>query len=235
MADASRRTYPPDDRGVHPPWLFPPYTATVSRAPHLAPLNVDPTATELAVPPSPRGWPVGGDDLTTRRGAPPIGERIIVAGRVSDAAGEPVPGAVVEVWQANSAGRYVHAGDRRSAPVDPNFTGTGRCLTADDGTYRFVTIRPGAYPGRSHHNAWRPPHIHFSVIGGAIVTRLVTQMYFPGDPLLDRDTIFLAAPESTRDRLLSSLDLDLTEPDVSLGYRFDLVLRGRAATPQVHA
>ena len=155
----------------------------------------------------------------------------MLAGRVVDADGTPVRRALVEVWQANSAGRYRHHGDGRAAPLDPNFSGAGRCRTDDDGGYRFVTIRPGAYPGRSHHNAWRPPHVHFSVIGGAMVTRLVTQMYFPGDPLLELDTIFLAAPEATRDRLVSRLDLDLTEHDVSLGYRFDIVLRGRLATP----
>ena len=138
---------------------------------------------------------------------------------------------LVEVWQANAAGRYRHGGDRHPAPLDPNFTGLGRCLTGGDGSYRFVTIKPGAYPWRNHHNAWRPAHIHFSLLGRAFVQRLVTQMYFPGDPLLAHDPIFDAVPAAARHRLVAAFDLAATEPEHALAYRFDIVLRGRAATP----
>lgn len=229
-AVAEIRRYPPVDRDAHPPLLFPPYTASIERAPHEPLVPVDPTPTEIAPVRAPRHWPVGADDLTVGRADRPIGERIIVTGQVR-AGDVPQPGALVEIWQANAAGRYVHEADVRDAPVDPGFLGAGRCVTDDDGWYRFVTVRPGAYPGRSHHNAWRPPHIHFSVIGAALVTRLVTQMYFPGDPLLDHDPIYLAVSAVARLRLVAELALDLGEPDVSLAYRFDVVLRGEVATP----
>jgi protocatechuate 3,4-dioxygenase beta subunit len=229
------RRYAKADADVHPQLLFPSYPASIRRAPSLAPVAIEPSATELTPAPTPPGWPVGGDDLTVSGPSVPIGERIIVAGRVLDADGAPVPGALVEIWQANAAGRYVHDADRRDAPLDPGFTGSGRCVTDQAGAYRFVTIRPGAYPGRSHHNAWRPPHIHFSVIGRVLLTRLVTQMYFPHDPLLDLDPIVLAVPEAVRSRLVAQLALDVAVPDVALGYRFDLVLRGEDATPAARA
>jgi len=230
-AGGAGRRYPPPDHDVHPPLRFPPYTASLARAPSLPPVAAPPTATELTAAALDVGWAVGGVDLTTGAATPPIGERIIVAGRVLDGSGGPVAGALLEVWQANAAGRYVHEADQRSAPLDPSFRGDGRCVTDADGWYRLVTVRPGAYPGRSHHNAWRPPHIHFSVIGDVLLTRLVTQMYFPGDPLLELDPIFLAVPEAARPRLVAGLALDLAEPDVSLGYRFDIVLRGTRTTP----
>jgi protocatechuate 3,4-dioxygenase beta subunit len=172
-------------------------------------------------------------DLTRngRRNGEPLGERIIVAGKVLDGDGRPVPNTLVEVWQANACGRYIHEADQHDAPIDPNFFGGGRCVTDANGVYRFLTIKPGAYPWGNHANAWRPNHIHFSLFGGSFASRLVTQMYFPGDPLLDLDPIFLATPPETRHLLVSKFTLDLTEPNYALGYEFNIVLRGRHATP----
>jgi protocatechuate 3,4-dioxygenase beta subunit len=171
-------------------------------------------------------------DLTKTGGNEAIGERIVVSGRVMDEDGKPVRRTLVEVWQANAAGRYCHAVDQHDAPLDPNFVGVGHALTDDEGQYRFVTIKPGSYPWRNHPNAWRPAHIHFSLFGPAFVTRLVTQMYFPGDPLLPFDPIFnCTADEEARSRLISSFDWETTIPEEALGYRFDIVLRGREATP----
>ena len=160
------------------------------------------------------------------------GERIQIDGQVIDGDGNPVPDAMIEIWQANSAGRYIHKKDEHLAPLDPNFTGTGRTLTDAHGNYEFVTIKPGAYPWENHDNAWRPPHIHFSLFGNAFATRLVTQMYFPEDPLLALDPIFQSIPqERARQRLVSAFDLDSTKPGWALGFRFDLILRGPEATP----
>jgi protocatechuate 3,4-dioxygenase beta subunit len=171
-------------------------------------------------------------DLTRQHKAEPLGERIIVSGRVLDEDSRPLPDTLVEIWQANAAGRYQHEVDQHDAPLDPNFTGCGRTVTDSEGRYRFVTIRPGEYPWHNQHNAWRPAHIHFSVFGPAFATRLVTQMYFPGDPLLPFDPIFnCTADEKARQRLISVFDWDTTMPERALGYRFDLVLRGREATP----
>jgi protocatechuate 3,4-dioxygenase beta subunit len=171
-------------------------------------------------------------DLTNRGSAEPIGERIIVEGRVIDEDGRAVRDSLVELWQANAAGRYAHRVDRHDAPLDPNFTGAGRAITDSDGRYRCVTIKPGAYPWLNHSNAWRPSHIHFSLWGPSFLTRLVTQMYFPGDPLLALDPIFNSVPDPRgRERLVSTFDLSLTQPERALGYRFDIVLRGRQATP----
>jgi protocatechuate 3,4-dioxygenase beta subunit len=142
-----------------------------------------------------------------------------------------VPDTLIEIWQANAAGRYVHGADQHDAPLDPNFLGAGRCVTDDEGRYRFITIKPGAYPWRNHPNAWRPPHIHLSLFGPSFVTRLVTQMYFPGDPLLAHDPIYQGAPEGARERMISRFSLELTRPEWALGYEFDIVLRGPAATP----
>jgi protocatechuate 3,4-dioxygenase beta subunit len=161
----------------------------------------------------------------------PLGERIVVAGRVLDEDGRPQPDTLVEIWQANAAGRYIHLVDQHPAPLDPNFVGAGRVVTDKDGAYRFYSIKPGAYPWGNHHNAWRPNHIHFSLFGPAFATRLVTQMYFPGDPLLELDPIYQSAPEGARETMISKFDIELTEPDFALGYRFDFVLRGRNATP----
>jgi protocatechuate 3,4-dioxygenase beta subunit len=172
------------------------------------------------------------NDLTRQCKGEPIGERIIVAGKVMNEDGRPVPNTLIEIWQANAAGRYIHTRDQHPAPLDPNFIGAGRTVTDDEGNYRIVTIKPGAYPWRNHPNAWRPAHIHFSLFGPALVTRLVTQMYFPGDPLMANDPI----SQSIRDpralaRLISQYDLGLTEPEWALGYRFNFVLRGRESTP----
>ena len=172
------------------------------------------------------------NDLTRHFPEPPQGERIVVAGRVVDEDGRGVPHALVEIWQANAAGRYRHSGDNHPAPLDPNFLGAGRFLTDAEGNYRFLTIRPGAYPWRNHHNAWRPNHIHFSLFGPSFATRLITQMYFPGDPLLGLDPIFNSVPDgAARERLIATFDIEVTIPDYALGYRFDFVTRGRAATP----
>ena len=173
-------------------------------------------------------------DLTknARRDGEPQGERIIVAGRVLGDDGRAVPHTLVEIWQCNAAGRYVHAVDQHDAPLDPNFLGAGRCVTDAEGRYRFTTIKPGAYPWGNHPNAWRPQHIHLSLFGPSLLTRLVTQMYFPGDPLLALDPIYRSAPEGARERMIASFSLDVTEPNFALGYVFDIVLRGRAATPR---
>ncbi|GAA2072341.1 protocatechuate 3,4-dioxygenase subunit beta [Actinomadura alba] len=212
----------------HPPYLSPGYKSTALRAP-ARPLpmpKLGPDAIELT-------GPVFGHqelgaldhDLTRQHAGEPMGERIIVTGRVLDSRGRPVRGALVEVWQTNAAGRYVHLVDQHPAPLDPNFTGAGRCLTDGEGRYRFVTIKPGAYPWRNHHNAWRPAHIHFSVFGTAFTQRLVTQMYFPGDPLFAHDPIFQSIPdERARERLVARFDLDTTVPEWALGYQWDIVL-----------
>lgn len=222
---------PPD--GTHPPRDYPPYRTTALRHPK-EPLVLAPqTLSELTGPVYGYGriGPVD-DDLTRQHEGEPQGERIIVSGRVLDDTGRPVPHTLVEIWQTNAAGRYRHQGDQHPAPLDPNFTGAGRTLTDAEGRYRFVTIKPGAYPWRNHPNAWRPAHIHFSLFGRNFTTRLVTQMYFPGDPLLAHDPIYRSIPdERARVRLVSSFDLAMTEPEWALGYVFDIVLRGPDATP----
>jgi protocatechuate 3,4-dioxygenase beta subunit len=175
----------------------------------------------------------GDADLTKQHKGDPIGERIIVSGRVLDENGTAVPHTLVEIWQANSSGRYPHRVDQHNAPVDPNFSGAGRTLSDAEGRYRFTTIRPGEYPWRNHYNAWRPAHIHFSLFGPAFATRIVTQMYFPGDPLLEYDPMYLCVPdEKARKRLVSVFDWETTVPEFALGYKFDIVLRGRDETPQ---
>ncbi|MEP4886864.1 MAG: protocatechuate 3,4-dioxygenase subunit beta, partial [Alphaproteobacteria bacterium] len=172
-------------------------------------------------------------DLTknARKNGEPLGERIVVAGRVVDENDRPLPNTLIEIWQANSAGRYIHEWDQHDAPLDPNFLGAGRCVTDENGRYEFRSIKPGAYPWGNHHNAWRPNHIHFSLFGPTLATRLVTQMYFPGDPLLDLDPIYQSAPAGARERMISAFDLSLTEPEFALGYNFNIVLRGPRATP----
>jgi len=161
----------------------------------------------------------------------PLGERIIVTGRVLDEGGVPLPRTLVEVWQCNAAGRYIHGRDQHPAPIDPNFIGVGRCITDDDGVYRFTTIRPGAYPWRNHPNAWRPAHIHFSLFGPAFVTRVITQMYFPGDQLHDLDPIMGAIPKEHWPRVIATYDHSVTQEEWALGFRWDIVLRGPDATP----
>jgi protocatechuate 3,4-dioxygenase, beta subunit len=223
--------YGREDDG-QPPALHPPYRSTVARAPRQPPVRIPQTLTELTGPVdwnALMGPPMA--DLTRQHAAEPIGQRIIVAGRVLDEAGRPVPRTVIEIWQANAAGRYIHAADQWDAPLDPNFTGAGRVVTDDSGGYRFVTVRPGAYPWKNHDNAWRPAHIHLSLLGPAFATRLVTQMYFPDDPLIAIDPIACAVPERHRRRLVADFDIGLTEAAWALGYRFDIVLRGPDATP----
>jgi protocatechuate 3,4-dioxygenase beta subunit len=171
------------------------------------------------------------DDLTGHGVGEPLGERIIVQGRVLDEDGKPVPQALVEIWQCNAAGRYHHPGDQHDAPLDPNFYGGGRARADEEGRYQFITIKPGAYPWKNHHNAWRPAHIHFSLFGPAFATRLITQMYFPNDPLLAFDPIYNSVPEVARPRLQAAFDMDSTRPEWALAYRFDIVVRGRNATP----
>jgi protocatechuate 3,4-dioxygenase beta subunit len=173
----------------------------------------------------------GDHDLTRQHKGEPIGERIVVTGRVLDERGEPLPRTLIELWQANAAGRYLHEEDLHDAPIDPNFVGIGRCLTDGSGTYRFTTIKPGAYPWRNDPNAWRPAHIHFSLFGPSFVTRLVTQMYFPGDPLHARDPILASIPDpAARNRLVAAYDHGVTQPEWALGYRFDVVLGGALGT-----
>ena len=216
-----------------PPYLHLPYESTRFRAPTRPLILVPPTLSETTGPVFGNDHVAATDsDLTAQHGGQPIGERIIVSGAVRDEDGRPVRNALIEVWQANAAGRYRHKNDRHDAPLDPNFTGCGRALTDDEGKYRFLTIRPGAYPWRNHANAWRPAHIHFSLFGAGLLSRLVTQMYFPGDALLAHDPIFQSIPDvRARDRLISRFDWDTTIPEHALGYRFDIVLRGRSATP----
>ena len=207
--------------------------STALRAPTRPPIRAPHTPTELGGPVYGHESVAPGDsDLTTGHAGAPIGERILVTGRVLDEDGRPVPHTLVEIWQANAAGRYRHPNDRHDAPLDPGFTGAGRAVTDASGAYRFTTIKPGAYPWRNHHNAWRPAHIHFSLLGPSFLARLVTQMYFPGDPLLALDPIYRAIPDPrARERLVSTFDIETTTPEWALGYRFDIVLRGRAATP----
>jgi protocatechuate 3,4-dioxygenase beta subunit len=223
------------DWTVHPPLLYPPYTSTALRAPTkpLIPLSHGLAETSGPVFGHDSLGPLDHDlSRNGRRNGVPLGERIVVTGRVTDEDGRPVRNTLIEIWQANASGRYVHKTDQHDAPLDPNFTGEGRTFTDEDGRYRFVTVRPGAYPWKNHYNAWRPQHIHFSLFGPAFVTRLVTQMYFPGDPLLEFDPIFHSVPdEAARRRMIASFDWLNTEPDLSLGFRFDIVLRGRNATP----
>lgn len=218
---------------TQPEYLFPKYASTVKRAP-AQPLVVLPhTLSEVTAPVFGYDEVKPADsDLTRQHEGEPLGERIVVSGRVLDENGRPVPNLLIEIWQANAAGRYNHRVDQHDAPIDPNFTGAGRALTDAQGRYRFMTIRPGEYPWRNHYNAWRPAHIHFSLFGQAIVQRLITQMYFPGDPLLDYDPMFTCvADEKARQRLVSLFDWETTMPEYALGYRFDIVLRGREQTP----
>ena len=221
-----------------PPYLHPDYRATVLRAPGRELVRLPPEwFHELRGPAFGRVQVRPEDaDLTRQHEGSPLGERIVVSGRVLDSDGRPVRHTLVEVWQANAAGRYVDPMDDHPAPLDPNFTGAGRCLTDGDGRYRFVTVKPGAYPWRNHENAWRPAHIHFSVFGPSLASRLVTQMYFPGDSLMRLDPILQSIPdERGREMLVAAFDLALTQPEWALGYRWDITLRGRNATPKEHS
>jgi protocatechuate 3,4-dioxygenase, beta subunit len=216
-----------------PPYLWPDYRATRSRAPKRPLIVIPETLSEITGPVY--GHERVGEldhDLTRQRRGEPLGERIILHGRVLDGAGRPVRNTLIELWQANAAGRYHHQVDVHPAPLDPNFYGAGRCLTDDEGRYRFITVKPGAYPWRNHENAWRAAHIHISLFGPAFATRLITQMYFPGDRLFYQDPIFQSVRnEKARERMICSFDLSETVPEWALGYEFDIVLRGREPTP----
>lgn len=223
--------YPPVE-GVHPPLDSPGYGSTALRHPR-EPLQLLPQRlTEVTGPVLGEGRLGQLDhDLTRQHDGEPQGQRIIVAGRVLDAGGRPVPHTLVEIWQANAAGRYRHAADSWPAPLDPSFSGVGRAMTDAEGRYRFVTVRPGAYPWGNHTNAWRPAHIHFSLFGRAFTQRLVTQMYFPDDPLFSQDPIFNAVTDpAARARMVVAYDHRLTEEKWAIGFRFDLVLRGPSAS-----
>jgi protocatechuate 3,4-dioxygenase beta subunit len=226
--------FSPRDWDAHPPYVYPDYKSTGLRGPTQPLIPLKQTLSELTGPVYGREI-VGALDHDLTRNArvngEPLGERIAVAGRVLDEDGRPVPDTLIEIWQANAAGRYVHKSDQHDAPLDPNFRGSGRCVTDGEGRYKFYSIKPGAYPWGNHANGWRPNHIHFSLFGPSFITRLVTQMYFPGDPLLDLDPIYLGAGAGARELLISKFDLETTEADFALGYRFDIVLRGRKATP----
>jgi len=219
--------------GTQPDSFFPDYRATRTRAPSLPLILLPHTLSEVTGPVFGHSDISPNDhDLTLQHAAEPLGERITIRGRVLDGNGHAVSNSLIEIWQANAAGRYAHEKDNHPAPLDPNFTGTGRTLTDNDGFYSFVTIKPGSYPWRNHDNAWRPAHIHFSLFGPAFVTRLVTQMYFPGDPLFAYDPILQSIPDQrARQRLISKFDLEATKPEWALGYTFDIVLRGRDSTP----
>jgi protocatechuate 3,4-dioxygenase beta subunit len=219
--------------GTQPDYYYPPYVASMARAPRMPLVPLPETITERTGPMFGGALLRAGDsDLTAQRAGDPVGERIYVHGRVLDEDGRPVRGALVEVWQANAAGRYRHKVDTWDAPLDPNFTGEGHMLTNDNGYYCFKTIKPGPYPWSNHHNAWRPSHIHFSLFGASILSRLVTQMYFPGDALQPLDPIFNSIPdEAARQRLVSRLDMQRAESNYALAYAFDIVLRGRNDTP----
>jgi protocatechuate 3,4-dioxygenase beta subunit len=219
--------------GSQPERRYPGYVSTALRNPRQPLVIMPQTLSEITGPVYGDGAVREGDnDLTRQCSGEPQGQRIIVSGRVLDEGGKPVPGALVEVWQANAAGRYRHANDNHPAPLDPNFMGAGRTLTDSAGQYEFVTIQPGAYPWRNHYNAWRPAHIHFSLFGTSFLSRIVTQMYFPGDPLIPNDPVMQAIrDENARARLISAFDMDKTMPEWALAFRFDIVLRGRDATP----
>ena len=222
-----------EDESAHPASLAPAYASTVKRSPNYPLVRIPQTLTETTGPAACWDRLMGSAlaDLTTQHAGAPLGQRIIVSGRVLDENRRPVANTAMEIWQANAAGRYIHAKDNWDAPLDPNFTGAGRVVTDDQGRYRFVTVRPGAYPWGNHTNAWRPAHVHLSLLGPAFATRLVTQFYFPDDPLIAIDPIAGAVPAAARDRLVARFDLATTEPNWALAYLFDVVLRGRDATP----
>ena len=219
--------------GTQPHYLHSSYVSSRKRAPSKSLIAIPATLSEVTGPRFTfKDVAARESDLTRQHGGAPLGERIIVSGRVVDEDDRPVDGTLIEIWQANAAGRYAHESDQHDAPLDPNFSGGGRLITDGDGRYTFTTIKPGAYPWGNHDNAWRPAHIHFSIFGPALATRLVTQMYFPGDPLLAADPIWNSiADENARNRLVSALDWETTSPGYALGYRFNIVLRGRERTP----
>ncbi|WP_082470165.1 protocatechuate 3,4-dioxygenase subunit beta [Curtobacterium sp. S6] len=211
---------------------FPPYRSSVLRHPTKDLHHTDPELIELTSPAfGHRDVHELESDLTIQGGGEPVGERIKITGRVMDAAGRPVRHQLVEIWQANAAGRYIHKRDQHPAPIDPNFTGVGRCLTDDAGNYEFTTIKPGPYPWKNHRNAWRPAHVHFSLFGTDFTQRMITQMYFPGDPLFSLDPIYQSiTDQKARDRLVATYDHGVSEHEWLLGYRWDIVLGGSQRT-----
>ena len=220
--------------GVYPELIYPEYKSTLKRGPMQPALRIvaPVPVTQKNITPSPRILLPNDMDLTAHGESEPLGEKIVVTGRVLDEDGKPVRNSLLEVWQCNAAGRYRHKRDQHNAPLDPNFNGWGKMMTDDDGRYRFVTIKPGPYPWGNHDKAWRPAHNHFSLFGNVYAQRLVTQMYFPSDPLFDYDPIFQSIPDlAARQRLISRFSLEHTVSDQMLGYEFDIVLRGRDATP----
>jgi protocatechuate 3,4-dioxygenase, beta subunit len=227
------------DRSIHPPAFTPVYKTSVLRSPRIPLWSLQNSLSEVTGPqfaPDELG-PLDNDlVLNYAKTGQPIGEQIIVHGYVLDGNGRPVRNTLVEVWQANAGGRYRHRNDTYIAPIDPNFGGCGRMLTDDTGHYFFRTVKPGAYPFRNRVNSWRPAHIHYSVFGSGFAQRLITQMYFPGDPLLALDPVYLSVPDrAARERLIAAFDIDITQPEWALGYRFDFVLRGATATPTEQA
>ena len=219
---------------VQPPHLYPDYKSTILRSPTRPLMPVKEYLRQLRLPVY--GESIIGEfdnDLTknARKNGEPIGERIKVSGKITDEYGTPLPNVLIEIWQANAAGRYIHKAEIHDAPLDPNFLGGGRLLSDKEGNYTFYTIKPGAYPWGNHHNAWRPNHIHFSILGHQIEHRLVTQMYFPGDPLFDYDPIFQAVPVHARELLIAKFKMDWTEPEFALAYEFNIVLNGEKSTP----
>jgi protocatechuate 3,4-dioxygenase beta subunit len=242
MSQVTTRVYDPvtdtptsylrEPSGAHPPLDYPPYKSTQLRHPTQPLVYLPQTITEVTGPQLAGLVSDGDDDLTTQHSGEPIGERITVSGRVFDTEGKPLRGTLVEIWQANSAGRYLHRWDRWPAPLDPNFSGAGRTVTDDEGRYRFLTIKPGPYPWGNHYNAWRPAHIHFSLMGRAFTQRLVTQMYFPGDVFFPYDPIFNSVRDETaRERMISRFSIHGTQPNWAAAYEFDIYLRGPGATP----
>lgn len=228
-------SYNQRDWTVHPSYFSENYKSTHLRSPTKAPVKIEQTNSELTAP---SFFPLINheqeNDLTKNgavNGQQPLGERIVVTGRVVDENGKPQPNTLIEIWQCNSSGRYIHAADQHDAPLDPNFFGAGRCITDKNGIYKFYSIKPGAYPWGNHKNAWRPAHIHFSLFGPAFATRLITQSYFPGDPLLELDPIFQSTPKEARKLLIKTFDIEATEEGFALGYKFDFILRGPKATP----
>jgi protocatechuate 3,4-dioxygenase, beta subunit len=222
------------DRSIHPPALTPEYKTSVLRSPRQPLLSLQNSLSEVTGPMFGENelGPLDNDlILNYAKGGDAIGERIIVHGQVRDESGRPVPNTLLEFWQANAGGRYRHKNDRYIAPIDPNFGGCGRTISNDDGEYWFRTIKPGPYPFRNYVNSWRPAHIHFSVFGTGFVQRLITQMYFEGDPLLAKDVMFQMIPDrDAAGRLVAPIDLNATVPLDTLAYRFDIILRGRRST-----